>query len=147
VQYRWLRQHGLERRRVDEALAALHESLSRRVHRPPDPALAAGAGRAFSGTSAPAVASGREGRTGRDLAAMARNVNTARRMGIDPAQQWPGQAGLPGRPTVNLTAAGLPDLRVPARPGRPRAFEGRKSTDTTSGANLRAQGGRRRRSR
>jgi hypothetical protein len=98
--------------RLDRATADLRDNLQRRVHPSPTTNVTAGAIGPLSGTPAPAVASGRQGRTARDLAGMAGNIAAARRAGLDPAKLWPGQAGLPGRPSPPGWS------RLPARSAR-----------------------------
>jgi hypothetical protein len=142
-----LRRRGWAPEPLAAAQVDLREELVRRVRPPSDPALTAGAVRTSrsSETTAPA-ASPPTGRTGRDLAAMARNVNAARRMGLNPATLWPGQAGLPGRPRPNLLASGdVPsaspsfgpalELRVLARPGRPGTGGGARRVVPVTSAN------------
>ena len=94
--------------------------LSATLAMPKELSVTAGAVGHLSGTPAPAVASGRQGRTARDLAGMAGNVAAARKAGLDPARLWPGQAGLPGSPSPpRLVAAAGPqryDLRAGSRP-------------------------------
>jgi hypothetical protein len=114
VQYAWLRRAGYTRNRVDTSLAALRDDLQRRVHPPtstPVTAVAAsssppagGGASSVAAAVAPstvaAVASPRSGRTLADRRGAARNIAGVLAMGLDPSTLWPGQLGLPGRPTA-----------------------------------------------
>jgi hypothetical protein len=141
----YLQRMGWTNDRLDRATADLRDNLQRRVHPSPTTNVTAGAIGPLSGTPAPAVASGRQGRTARDLAGMAGNIAAARRAGLDPAKLWPGQAGLPGRPSPpRLVAAAGPERTIygllPPVGASSSPFPG----STTSGPVRRALGGRER---
>ena len=144
AQYDWLRRHGLERKRVDVALDALRTSLTQQVHRDRSSSVAApvtAAGGGPGGESAsqsrpsPAVAELRRDRLGR-----LRNIQEARRRGLDPAALWPGQAGLPGKPSATgLTAVLAANYPPGSKPG---PTGGANSFNTVSGPRAGARPGR-----
>jgi hypothetical protein len=145
-----LRRLGWTNERLDRAAADLRDDLQRRVHSPAAAAVTAGGGALLSSVGAlstpPAVASGRQGRTARDLAGMAGNIAAARRAGLDPAKLWPGQAGLPGRPSPpKLVAAAGPERSIYGAPVPVAASSSPFGGRTASGPVRRAPGGRRRR--
>jgi hypothetical protein len=141
-----LRRRGWDDERLAAAQAALRDDLRRRVHPParsPVTAVAAASSPPAGGeastvaaavapTTAPTAASGR---TRADRRGPAGNIAAALRMGLDPATLWPGQLGLPGRPTARPPASGLRNR--PAKPdqaaGAPRSP--RLAGSTTGRAN------------
>jgi hypothetical protein len=140
AQYDWLRRHGLERGRVDAALGALRDDLNSRVHPPADPAVTAGGGPGGGqvppqSRPSPAVTELRRDRLG-----MWRNIQEARRRGLDPAALWPGQAGLPGKPSATgLTAVLAANYSPGSKPG---PTGGANSFNTVSGPRAGARPGR-----
>jgi hypothetical protein len=156
AQYDWLRRHGFERRRVDAALEALRDNLTQQVHRDrsssvADPVTAAAGGAPGRGRnrgrSAHARLSAAAAELRRDRLGMMRNLQEARRRGLDPAQLWPGQVGLPGRPRLNLSASGGADRPATVDQGRLEARSRAGGWNTPTPADrpdLRATGRRRR---
>jgi hypothetical protein len=126
AQYRWLHRHGLERGRVDAALAAKREQLGRRVHPLTRPSVTAGGGQTgVSVTSrsrpSPAVAPRRERTWGEAQVA---------RFGV----VYPRSTGSP--------RSGRPDRPVRPDQGRREPRTPRLTGSTTPPANRRGPGGR-----
>jgi hypothetical protein len=127
------------------AEAALRDDLQGRVH-PRRPSLVAGGGpggESGPSQSRPSLAVA-PGRTGADLRGMAGNIALAKRMGLDPAKLWPGQVGLPGKPSTSwlVAAAGL-ELPATADQEPVAPWTGVGWSTTPQPAKRRAQGRRR----
>jgi hypothetical protein len=143
----YLRRMGWTDERLAAAQESLRDDLQGRVHPITGlrPSLTAGGGQDRGpGPSQPRPPSAvAPGRTTRDLMGMVRNINAARDAGLDPAKLWPGQAGLPGRPsTRGLLASAGPDRPIPALVPPVSASFDLLTDSTTSGPNRRAPGGR-----
>jgi hypothetical protein len=143
----YLRRMGWTDERLAAAQEDLRDDLQGRVHPITGlhPSLSAGGGQ-VQGLGPPqprppsAVA---PGRTGADLRGMVGNLNAARDAGLDPARLWPGQAGLPGRPsTRRLLASGGWNRPISVAGPPVGASSGLPGWSNTSGANRDAPGGR-----
>ena len=147
---RLTRERGWDEDRLRAALVAIRNGttgdvrLSKNEHRrllTERVARTASAGAGVSATRSRPSSS--PNRTGRDLMGMAGNIAAARASELDPSKLWPGQVGLPGRPSASwlVAAAGL-ELPAAVDPAPVEHRTGAGWSNSPQPANRRGPGGR-----